>query len=206
MKTKTLVGVKSSLSPDKLFNSLQQLALEAPWRDGFTPTVASTLHQPQLLLGHFAALPPAVVLRSFEVIPGAQYPKTKRLENSFDLPVFSPAPKYSGRKSVDQEEKTDSFHDSESEDIYDLYNACNGIIRDGLLDVVQLNEFSPAEAQALNVRRLREIWEHTRSGCPECENIIKALNTVRQIIKEDAENDAPDNEPPVDVNHIDSIS
>src|ERR1044072_6441403 len=34
------------------------------------------------------------------------------------------------------------FHDSESEDIYDLYNACNGVMFDGFLDVRRLDELS----------------------------------------------------------------
>ena len=48
---------------------------------------------------------------------------------------------------AEQETRNDSFHDSESEDIYDLYNACNGLVRDdGLLDIRELDELSQEEA------------------------------------------------------------
>lgn len=78
------------------------------------------------------------------------------------------------------------FHDSESEDIYDLYNACNGAIReDGFLDVSKLDELSQEEREILNVKRLRDIWRHTLSGCPTCAGIIRTLNSVRQIMGEE---------------------
>lgn len=78
------------------------------------------------------------------------------------------------------------FHDSESEDIYDLYNACNGAVReDGFLDVGKLDELSPEEREVLNVKRLRDIWRHTFSGCPTCAGIIRTLNSIRQIMGEE---------------------
>jgi hypothetical protein len=81
----------------------------------------------------------------------------------------------------------EQFHDSEAEDIYDLYNACNGVIHRGLLDVRKLDELSEEELEVLNVSRLREIWMHTRSGCPTCAGIIDTLNSVRGILSDDEE-------------------
>src|SRR5258707_83813 len=75
----------------------------------------------------------------------------------------------------------------ESEDIYDLYNACNGVVCDGLLDVRALDELSPEELEVLNVRRLKEIWLHTVSGCQTCAGIINTLNAVRGMLGEDEE-------------------
>lgn len=76
---------------------------------------------------------------------------------------------------------TAEFHDSEAGDIYALYNACDGAIVDGLLDVRKLEEYSPEDAQALNVTRLREVWEHA-SVCPVCEGIIHALSRLRKSV------------------------
>jgi hypothetical protein len=77
------------------------------------------------------------------------------------------------------------FHDGEF-DIYDLYNACDGVVGpDGLLDVNQLYEYTPEEAKELNVPRLVEIWKHTETGCPECARIVKTLNAVRGTLSED---------------------
>ena len=77
---------------------------------------------------------------------------------------------------------TSEFHDSEAGDVYALFNACNGVIVDGLLDVRKLEEYSPEDARALNVPRLREVWEHTASGCPVCEGIIHALSRLRRSV------------------------
>lgn len=110
---------------------------------------------------------------------------------------------------MDQQEKDpDPFHDSsEAEDIYDLFNACNGIVlSNGLLDISQLDEFSPEDAEALNVPRLREIWSHTESGCSQCAKIISTLNMVRGTLGEGAEwtSGEPSNTSDADV--IDSVS
>ncbi|HKR13056.1 MAG TPA: hypothetical protein VJT15_13435 [Pyrinomonadaceae bacterium] len=79
--------------------------------------------------------------------------------------------------------EVEEFHDSESGDIYDLYNACNGEIRgDGLLDVSKLDELSADEREILNVNRLRDIWRHTISGCATCAGIVRTLNSIRPII------------------------
>jgi hypothetical protein len=78
------------------------------------------------------------------------------------------------------------FHDSESEDIYDLYNACNGEVReDGFLDVSKLDELSKEEREILNLKRLREIWRHTITGCATCAGIVSTLNSVRRIVGEE---------------------
>ena len=81
------------------------------------------------------------------------------------------------------EASIDEFHHSEVGDIYDLYNACNGVLYKGCLDKRKLDEYSPEDAEEINVLRLREVWEHTASGCPECENIISALNQLRGLAK-----------------------
>src|SRR4029078_1777526 len=68
-----------------------------------------------------------------------------------------------------------SFHESES-DIYELYNACNGIVReDGLLDIRELNDFTPEEAVALNVARLKKIWDHTAPRWSQSAQTVKTL-------------------------------
>ena len=78
---------------------------------------------------------------------------------------------------------TDDFHDSEIGDIYDLYNACNGVLRNGRLDIKKLEEYGPDDYEALNVPRLREVWFHAATGCPKCESIITALNRIRGTVK-----------------------
>jgi hypothetical protein len=89
---------------------------------------------------------------------------------------------------VEEEKDADPFHDAgDGEDIYDLYNACNGAVLDGLLDISKLDEYSPGQAEALNVPRLREIWFHTKSGCVKCERIIRTLNRVRKMLRESRE-------------------
>lgn len=88
---------------------------------------------------------------------------------------------------MEQDKDLSHFHDSKSEDIYDLYNACNGVILNGLLDKRKLDELSEAESKALNVPRLLEIWEHTAAGCIECAAIIKTLNGIRGTLRDDIE-------------------
>ena len=80
---------------------------------------------------------------------------------------------------MDQEKGTDQFHDNESEDVYDLYNICNGVMHEGRLDIRKLSELSQEELEMFDVARLREIWEHTASGCVECDEIIDTLNSAR---------------------------
>jgi len=108
------------------------------------------------------------------------------------------------------ENDSDHFHDSESGDIYDLFNACNGIIvRDGLLDVDQLNNYTAKEAEALNIIRLKQVWEHTRTGCPDCRKIVAALHALRRVVGNvagDIVSHQDDSETDPDINHISSIS
>ena len=75
------------------------------------------------------------------------------------------------------------FHDSDLGDIYDLYNACNGVMLGGLLDVRMLDELSLEEKRALNVPRLREVWAHTATGCHRCKRIIETLNLARETMR-----------------------
>lgn len=75
------------------------------------------------------------------------------------------------------------FHNSESGDIYDLYNACNGEVRgDGFLDISKLDELTDGEREIFNVKRLRDIWQHTISGCATCAGIVRTLNSIRPIV------------------------
>jgi hypothetical protein len=78
---------------------------------------------------------------------------------------------------------SDDFHDSEIGDIYDLYNAVNGVLRDGLLDIKKLDEYGPDDYEVLNVPRLREVWEHSATGCTKCKDIVTALNRMRDAMK-----------------------
>lgn len=111
------------------------------------------------------------------------------------------------RKTVEQKNDPDldPFHDSEV-DIYDLYNAVNGVVLNGLLDINQLDEYTPAEAEELNVPRLREIWHHTASGCPRCASIISTLNSIRGSLSADDEESLDGQTRELDIDAIDSIS
>jgi len=107
---------------------------------------------------------------------------------------------------AEKQTRDDSFHESES-DIYDLYNACNGIVReDGLLDIRELNDFTPEEAVALNVARLKEIWTHTATGCSRCAQIVKILNSIRGTLKADIKDPSNDQIILLDENVSDLIS
>ena len=83
-------------------------------------------------------------------------------------------------KTVTQEKGDVQFHDNESGDIYDLYNACNGALHNGRLDIRKLDELSPDEAEFLDIPWLKEVWEHAASGCAHCENVITTLNVARE--------------------------
>ena len=99
------------------------------------------------------------------------------------------------------------FHDSDSdEDVYDLFNACNGIMADGFLDVTRLDELSPEEKEVLNVPRLREIWAHTRTGCGHCATVIRTLNVLRATLRERAAESAKERPALVDVKIKDPIA
>ena len=104
-----------------------------------------------------------------------------------------------------QEKDSDPFHDSEL-DIFDLFNICDGRLRDdGLLDL-RLDQFSEEDAAALNVVGLREIWDHTASGCSKCSAIISTLNKIRGTLKENAEELLQEPAIALKVNSNDSIS
>jgi hypothetical protein len=97
------------------------------------------------------------------------------------------------RKTVNPE-SDEEFHDSESsEDIFDLFNATNGILRqDGLLDISQLDVYDEREAEELNVPRLREIWRHTATGCTRCAEIVSMLGAIRVSLREEEDEETPD--------------
>jgi hypothetical protein len=83
---------------------------------------------------------------------------------------------------VAQEKGNDQFHDSESEDVedvYDLYLACDGMLHNGVLDMRKLDELSKEQLEVWNLKRLREIGAHVASGCAQCAAIIRTLNLAR---------------------------
>lgn len=111
------------------------------------------------------------------------------------------------RKTVEQKNDPDldPFHNSEV-DIYDLFNAVNGVVVNGLLDISQLDEYTPQEAEELNVPRLREVWEHTASGCLRCATIVSILNDIRGSLSADYDESLGGQTGELDVDAIDSIS
>jgi hypothetical protein len=84
---------------------------------------------------------------------------------------------------MERTEEIEGFHHSARGDVYDLYNACNGVMLGDLLDVRKLDELSPEEKRTLNVPRLKEIWAHTASGCLRCKEIIEILNACRGTMR-----------------------
>jgi hypothetical protein len=87
------------------------------------------------------------------------------------------------------------FHDGKSANVYDLYNACNGAQRNGALDIGKLDELSKEELDALDVPRLRDVWEHVASGCRECAGIIGRLNFARSVMSARASRNQPEPTP-----------
>jgi hypothetical protein len=85
-----------------------------------------------------------------------------------------------------EESSEDDFHSRELDDVYDLYNACNGAMRNGMLDIRKLDQLSQEEAEALDVPRLRDLWVHIASGCTDCETIIATLNMARKTMRKGA--------------------
>jgi hypothetical protein len=90
------------------------------------------------------------------------------------------------REAMNQEISASNYHDSEAGDVYDLYNACNGVMLDGLLDVRKLDELSHEETEVFDVERLREVWAHT-AGCADCEKIVQILNSARGLLCTEAD-------------------
>jgi len=73
------------------------------------------------------------------------------------------------------------FHDSESDDIYDLYNVC---MENGLLDLRRLDEISDDERELFDIERLKEFGAHVISGCITCQTVINTLNFAREELKQ----------------------
>ena len=83
------------------------------------------------------------------------------------------------------EQTADDFHNDGSAEILALYNACNGVLLDGRLDISKLEEYGPEEALALDIPRLREIWSHS-AGCAQCDRVISFLNEIRGTMQADS--------------------
>jgi hypothetical protein len=94
-------------------------------------------------------------------------------------------------ETMNKETGASNYHNSEAGDVYDLYNACNGVMRDGLLDVRKLDELSSEETEVFDVERLREVWTHA-IGCTDCKKIIQTLNSARRLSREDTDEPAPE--------------
>jgi hypothetical protein len=129
-----------------------------------------------------ASLPLSTEIRNSRY-PGSEHPGVFFESDLVSLLSGRPAPESSRRKTV-HDESNDPYHDSDREDVYDLYNACNGVLLGGLLDIRKLDELSKEELEALDVARLREIWDHTASGCSRCESIISTLNRARRTLRD----------------------
>src|SRR5436853_194184 len=201
------------MPPDECPDHFWQLAYE---RGEVKPRVLATINgfEGRLLSKHAldGRLSAVAFVSSLSGIPESSIPGVDQPGIFLDLQQSTLSAALSAtlpvRKGTAAEEeiRNHSFHDSESEDIYDLYNACNGLVRDdGLLDVRELDEFSQEEAEALNVVRLKEIWAHTASGCPACQEIVQILNSVRGTLGAEAEGRIGQIEG-MDANVIDSIS
>ena len=95
------------------------------------------------------------------------------------IPAWSPTIPINGIVP-DSKTDIDQFHNSDSEeDIFTLFNACDGEIDDGYLDIRKLDELSKEEREVLNIERLRKIWLHTTTGCAICAGIVRTLNSAR---------------------------
>lgn len=200
MSTKTVTARLLSLSNGKLGYFCPTRTDESCKREYSEPRQAG---KPGLHLKHSFVTRQGAALSSLqefnESLPGPDEPGF--FIDSTWPSVLSPE----GRTAV-QKQTDDEFHDSDSGvDIFALYNAVNGIIRNGFLDVSELDKYSPEEAEALNVSRLREIWKHTTTGCSRCREIIEALNIVRGAASESADIAEQDDRPEQDVD-INSIS
>lgn len=110
-------------------------------------------------------------------------PETDPSRSDFDS-VTDTDPPAPPRRNDMEEKDGDPFHDSELGDVYDLYNACNGVLAGKLLDVSKLEELSREEAEVLDLDRLREVWAHTAT-CDTCEDIIRTLNLTRKLLKDE---------------------
>lgn len=206
MKTKTIVVEMLSLSADKLSNCrLKQLAVFR-WRESFTrQLVSASGAQFKHTFGtqHVAVM--CWFSRFNNESPG--HLAGFFVAGSRPMALAKMSPKLERRNPVESDTAHyHDYHDSESGDIYDLFNACNGIVLNGLLDVDQLNQYSPEEASELNITRLREVWKHTKTGCPQCQDIVKALCELRSRVGDIAPDidsqDGPDTDTDPDISHI----
>jgi len=77
------------------------------------------------------------------------------------------------------------FHDHDSDEIFDLYNAVNGERYEGLLDIRKLDELTDEEREIFDVPRLKELGAHVISGCAQCEAIINTLDWARGRLKKE---------------------
>lgn len=166
----------------------------------------------QLLQRSLVARHPACILESSSPVilnsrgPGVEHAGIFFGLRHLYLPALSLTTEPLRRIIVDQQKETDEFHDGELS-VYALYNACDGVVlKNGLLDVSKLDEYSPEDAKALNVPRLKQIWLHTRSGCAQCKRIISTLNMVRGTLGEAAEELVEERAEGADVDVIDSMS
>lgn len=107
---------------------------------------------------------------------------------------------------MDQEKDKEEFHDNEHDVLYDLYNACNGTLHNGVLDIRKLDDLSEEEREVLDIPRLKEVWAHVVAGCTKCAAIIATLNFARRVLRERTGKSPPNNEEPADSNNVDSIS
>src|SRR5689334_21524370 len=207
MKLKTIVVELLSLSADKLNNCHLKRRAEFRWLECFaTPLVSASSAQFEQAFGtqHL------VMLWSFrkpnQALPGHNGPGFF-MACSWSSTLAMTLPKLERRKPVEND--TLHFHDSESGDIYDLFNACNGIVREGFLDVRQLDNYTAEEAKELNITRLGEIWKHTKTGCSHCQKVVAALSGLRDklayIADDIRSHDGPDLDSDPDINHINSI-
>ena len=83
------------------------------------------------------------------------------------------------------EQTADDFHNDGSAEILALYNACNGVLLNGRLDISKLEDYSPDDALALDIPRLRKIWTHS-AGCTQCDRVISFLNEIRGTMQADS--------------------
>ncbi|HEX5731592.1 MAG TPA: hypothetical protein VF131_02065 [Blastocatellia bacterium] len=104
------------------------------------------------------------------------------------------------------QERGNEFHkgDSEPDELYDLYNICNGRLYEGRLDLRRLDELSRQEEKIFDVAKLRRLGAHLAGGCARCEAIIKTLNAARQALSRSAADSYHEHSKFRNANHTDS--
>lgn len=214
MQPKTIMVEMLSLSADKLSEHRLRQTAEFRWREVFFKKLVSAS---STQFKHGFGLQHVVAMWSFpkfnQISPGPQQPGFFMATTWPLTPAMKTVKLERRRKPVENDtthlNDPAQFHDSEL-DIYDLFNVCNGIVREGFLDVKQLDNYTAAEAKELNIDRLREIWKHTKTGCPDCRKVVEALQQLRRTVGHVADEirsqDGPDTDTDPDINHISSIS